>query len=182
MWLSINMPKVYLWGQSRHFLLYGRNQPRICPQCWLIANRLFNHPHTLYRLYEDQLNRSRLYDNDMRCRAELVSVFAAHCFTVLKLLKCFNPMACSSIYRYIYIVLHIDTADIAGIDICPPIHVSILWYPPNRYISIKFLQGFTGSILQKNTANTFWRAKMIIYILSITLFTFNPIVIFTGSP
>ena len=173
MWLSINMPKVYLLGQSRHFLLYGRNHPRICPQCWLIANRLFDHPHTLCRLYdmmtssngnifrvtgplcgeftgpgefptqrpvtqsfdvffdlrlnrrlskqpwgwwfetlswslwrhrnEDQLNRSRLYDNDMRCRAELVSVFAAHCFTVLKLLKCFNPMACSSIYnRYIY--------------------------------------------------------------------------------
>ena len=82
----------------------------------------------------------------------------------------------------LWIVLHIDTADITGIDICPPILISILWYPSHRYISMSCFTSFVQSILQENTANTLWFARIIIPILNITLSTLNPMVIFTCSP
>ena len=57
-------------------------------------------------------------------------------------------------------------------------HSDIL--PIDTYRS-NFCRVLQEALYTKNIANTFWMAKMIIYMLSITLSTFNPIVIFTGS-
>ena len=49
---------------------------------------------------------------------------------------------------------------------------SILWYPSFWYISLLCFSGFAASILQKNTANTIWLDKIVIYILNITMIIF----------
>ena len=78
-------------------------------------------------------------------------------------------------------VLHIDTTDITEIGICPLILISILWYHSHQYISVSHFSGFAQNILQKNTANTLWLARMIIPILNVRLSILNPMVIFTCS-
>ena len=80
------------------------------------------------------------------------------------------------------VVLHIDATDITEIDICPPILISILWYPSHWHISISYFSCCAQSILQKNTAHTLWLSRMITSIFNIILSILNSMLIFTCSP
>ena len=80
------------------------------------------------------------------------------------------------------LVLHINTTETTEIFVhrYSYRHFDIL--PIDIYISMSCFSGFAWTILQKNTANTLQRARMIIPILNIILSTLNPMVVFTYSP
>ena len=61
-------------------------------------------------------------------------------------------------------------------------HIDTLTSFPSIYIKMSYCSGFAQSMLQKNTAETLWLARIIIPILNITLSTLNPMVMFTCSP
>ena len=78
------------------------------------------------------------------------------------------------------LVLHIDTTDNPGFDICPPILVSIgptvaSFQSICRYTFFRFCRKHFEE--RYGTANTFWIAKMIIHIFNVTLSTFDPMMI-----
>ena len=186
--LSIQNPVVshqLLWRQIGRDSI-SNHQPHDCLLNWLF--RLRSKKTSKLRVTGLYAGNSRVtgkFPTQMGSNAENVSIWWRHhalqqqYMNVMVSQITSHLSDCSAVFS---VVLHIDTTNIIEIDICPPLLISILWYPSHRYITISCFSGFAQSILQKNTANTIWLARMIIPILNTISSTLNPVVIITWSP